>query len=115
MFIIRLLLVVEVWNVKPSYRTSWTGNLLVWSDLTLGQMMIAKVKSAYNSLIIAPRVLECNTELWQIMGLESFNVVRLDLGQFLQGQMGIATLKGAYNLHIIALVIGVIKATYGKS
>ena len=24
------------WNVEPSYRNSWAGNLLMWSDLTLG-------------------------------------------------------------------------------
>ena len=29
-----LLLVLEVGNVKPTYRKSWAGNLLVWSDLT---------------------------------------------------------------------------------
>ena len=32
----RLLLVLEVWDSKPTYRKSWAGNLLVWSDLTLG-------------------------------------------------------------------------------
>ena len=31
-----LVLVLEVCNVKPTYRKSWTGNLLMWSDLTLG-------------------------------------------------------------------------------
>ena len=30
-----LLLVLEVWDGKPTYRKSWAGNLLVWSDLTL--------------------------------------------------------------------------------
>ena len=30
-----LLLVLEVWKRKPTYRKSWDGNLLVWSDLTL--------------------------------------------------------------------------------
>ena len=30
----RLLLVLEVSNGKPTYRKSWAGNLLVWSDLT---------------------------------------------------------------------------------
>ena len=30
-----LLLVLEVCNVKPAYRKSWAGNLLMWSDLTL--------------------------------------------------------------------------------
>ena len=32
--ITRLLLVLEVWNGKPTYRKSWPGNHLVWSDLT---------------------------------------------------------------------------------
>ena len=31
-----LFLVQEVWNGEPTYRKSWTGNLLVLSDLTLG-------------------------------------------------------------------------------
>ena len=34
--ITRLLLVLEVWDGKPTYRKSWAGNLLMWSDLTLG-------------------------------------------------------------------------------
>ena len=33
--ITRLLFVLQVWDGKPTYRKSWTGNLLVWSDLTL--------------------------------------------------------------------------------
>ena len=33
-FISPLLLVLKVWDGKPSYRKSWAGNLLVWSDLT---------------------------------------------------------------------------------
>ena len=32
-----LLLILEV--VKPTYRRSWTGNLLVWSDLTLEPLL----------------------------------------------------------------------------
>ena len=28
--IIRLLLVLEVWGVKPTYRKSWAANLLMW-------------------------------------------------------------------------------------
>ena len=35
MLITCLLLVLEVWDGKPTYRKSWAGNLLVWSDLTL--------------------------------------------------------------------------------
>ena len=26
---------VQVWDGKPTYRKSWPGNLLMWSDLTL--------------------------------------------------------------------------------
>ena len=44
--------------MKPTYRKSWAGNLLVWSDLTLGpfqgQTRTVKLKSAYNLLIIGP-------------------------------------------------------------
>ena len=32
--ITRVLLVLEVWDGKPTYRKSWAGILLVWSDLT---------------------------------------------------------------------------------
>ena len=28
----RLLLVLEVWDGKQTYRKTWAGNLLVWSD-----------------------------------------------------------------------------------
>ena len=35
MLITLLLLVLEVWDGKPTYRKSWAGNLLVWSNLTL--------------------------------------------------------------------------------
>ena len=33
--ITRVLLILEVWDGKPTYRKSWAGILLVWSDLTL--------------------------------------------------------------------------------
>ena len=33
--ITRVLLVLEVWDGKPTYRKSWAGILLVWSDMTL--------------------------------------------------------------------------------
>ena len=63
MLISPLLFILEVWDGKPTCGKSWAGNLLIWSDLTLdpllqGQMRIAKLKSAYNSLIIGPRGLE---------------------------------------------------------
>ena len=33
--ITHLLLVLEVWDLKATYRNSWAGNLVLWSDLTL--------------------------------------------------------------------------------
>ena len=66
-----LLLVLEVCNVKPTYRKSWAGNLLMWSDLTMGPSFKVKqdkkVKSADNSLIIGPRGLQYETNLWETM------------------------------------------------
>ena len=80
----------------------------MWSDLTLdpllqGQTRIPKLKSAYNSLIISPRGLLCETKLLAIMGWESFDVFRFDLGPLLQGQMRITKLESAYNSLIIGL------------
>ena len=40
--ITRLLSVLEVWDGKPTNRKSWAGNLLVWSDLTLGPSVKVK-------------------------------------------------------------------------
>ena len=64
--ITRLLLVLVFWDLKPTCRKSWAGSLFMWSDLTLGpllqgQIRRAKHKSAYNSLIIGPRGLQCET------------------------------------------------------
>ena len=53
-----------------------------------GQTRIAKFISVYNSLIIGPRGLQCETNLQEIMGWKSFDVVRFDLGPLLQGQRG---------------------------
>ena len=52
-------MVLEVWDGKPTYRKSWAGNSfgVVRFDLGLllrGQLRIAKLKIAYNSLIIGP-------------------------------------------------------------
>ena len=43
--------------------------------LVQGQTRIAKLKSAYNSLIMGPRGLQCETNLWEIMGWKSSDVV----------------------------------------
>ena len=50
-----------------------------------GHMRIAKLKSAYNLLIIGPRGLQCETNLQDIVGWESSGV-RFDLWPLLQGQ-----------------------------
>ena len=62
---------------------------------------IADFKSAYISLIIGPRGLQCETNLLEIMCCESSDVVRFDFGPLLLGQTRIAKLKSAYNSRII--------------
>ena len=77
----------------------WESSGVVEFDLgplLQGKTRIAKVKSAYNSLIIGPSGLG-----WQIMGWKSSGVIGFDFGPLLQGQMRIAKVKSAYNLLII--------------
>ena len=69
--------------------------------LLQGQTRIAKPKSAHNSLIIGPRGLQCETNLQEIMGRESFDIARFDLGPLLEGQTRITILESAYNSLII--------------
>ena len=54
--------------------------------LLQGQTTIAKLKSAYKLFIIGPRGLQCETNLYEVMGWESSDVFRFDLGPLLQGQ-----------------------------
>ena len=68
------------------------------SDMTLGP---SKLKSAYNSLIIGPRALQCKTNLQKIMGWESSDVVRFDLESLLQSQTMGVKLKSPYSSLII--------------
>ena len=66
MLITRLLLVLEVWNENQPKIMSWEFFGVVGfhlGPLLQGQMRIAKLKSAYNSLIIGPRGLEWKTNL----------------------------------------------------
>ena len=51
---------------------------------------------------IGARGLKCETNLQDIMGLESSDVVRFDLEPLLQDQMRTAKCKSAYNLLIIS-------------
>ena len=54
------------------------------------QMMVAKLILAYNSLIIGPRDLGYESNLQEIMDLESFDVVRLSLGPSFKVKRGYA-------------------------
>ena len=53
--------------------------------LLQGQTRIAKLKSACNLLVIDPRGLQCETNSYYILGLESSDV-RIDVWSILQGQ-----------------------------
>ena len=53
--------------------------------LLQGHTRIAKLKSAYNLLIIGPRGLQCETNLQDIFSWESSDV-RFDVWPLLQGQ-----------------------------
>ena len=53
--------------------------------LLQGQMRRAKLKMVYNSFIIDPRGLQCETNLQDIVGWESSDV-RFDLWPLFQGQ-----------------------------
>ena len=43
----------------------------------------------------------CETNLWKIIGCESSDVVKFDLGPLLQGQIRVPKFKSAYNSLII--------------
>ena len=67
----------------------WESSGVVAFDLgppLQGRTSIAKLKSAYNSLIIGPRDLGWYTDIYEIMGWESSGVVAFDLGPLVQGQ-----------------------------
>ena len=67
----------------------WDSFVVVGFDLrplVQGQTIIAKLKSAYSSLIIDPRSLQYDTNSYEILGGE-FSDVRFDLGPLLQGHM----------------------------
>ena len=99
MLISPLLLVLEVWDGKPTYRKSWAGNLLVWSDLTFDPFF--KVKRGYPYLkVLITRILLV-LEVWD--GKQTYRkswaanlLVWSDL-TFDQGQTRIDKLKSAYN------------------
>ena len=66
----------------------WESSDVVRFDLEpllQGQTRTAKLKSFYNSFIVDPRGLQCETNLQNIVGWESSDV-RFDLWPLLQGQ-----------------------------
>ena len=88
----------------PNYRIL-IGNifgLILKNKMAVMGVSLPVMKSAYISLIIGPIGLVCQANLLKIMGWESFDVVRFDLGPLLQGQTRIAKPKSACN----SLVIG---------
>ena len=62
MLITHLLLVLEVWDGIPTYRKSCAGNLLVWSDLSLGPSL--KVKCGWANLKVLITHLLLVLEVW---------------------------------------------------
>ena len=65
----------------------WESSYVVRFDLEpllQGQMRTAILKGVYNSFIIDPRGLQCETNLQDIVGWESSDV-RFDLWPLLQG------------------------------
>ena len=74
----------------------------MWSDLTLDPSF-------------GPRGLQCETNLQEIMGWESFDVVRFDFGSFLRGQT-IAKSESAYKSPFLGPIeVCNVKPSYRKS
>ena len=69
--------------------------------LLQGQMRIAKIESAYNSLIIGDRDLGCKPSHRKSLARNLLVWSDLTFGPLLQGQMRTAKLKSAYNSFII--------------
>ena len=64
----------------------WKSSDVVRFDLEpllQGQTRPAKIKSAYNSLIIGSRGLQCETNLNEIIDWEPFDVDRFEFGPLL--------------------------------
>ena len=76
---------------------------------------MAVIKSAYISLIIGPRGLVCKANLCEIMGWESSDVDRFDLGPLFQGQTRYPKLKVLIIRLLLALEVCNVKPTYKKS
>ena len=84
--ITRVLLVLEVWDGKPTYRKSWAGipSRSIEDSQTYNCLELAYYWSYRFGMV---------NKLQEIMGWEFFCVVRFDLGPLRQGQTRIAKLK----------------------
>ena len=105
-----LLLVLEVWDVKTTYRKTCAGNLLLWSDLTLDpsfkvKLLWPNLKGPISRLLLVLEVWDVKTT-YRKTCWESFDVVRFDLEPLVQGQMTMPKLKSAYISLISGLTIG---------
>ena len=74
--------------------------LILKNKMAATGISLSVMKSAYISRIIGPRGLVCEANLYEIIGWESSNVVKFDLGLLLQGQTRIAKLKSAYVTYV---------------
>ena len=79
------------------------------------QTRIAKLKSAYNSLIIGPRGLQCESNLYEIMGWESFDVVTFGLDPSFKVKRGQPNLKVLITCLLLVLEVWDGKPPYMKS
>ena len=93
----------------------WESSDVVRFDLEpflQGQTRTSKLKGAYNSLIIDPRGLECETNLQVIMGWESSDV-RFDLGappsRSNDGSLALVScLSGGYKFASVLRCVGLV-------
>ena len=82
--------------------------------LLQGQTRKAKLKGAYNSLIIGPRGLQCETNLKEIMGWESFDGIRFDIGPSFKVKRGYPNLKVLITCLLLVLEVLNVKPSYRK-
>ena len=115
-----LLLVLEVCNVKPTYRKSCAGNLLIWSDLTLslsfkvkrGQLNLKEIISCLLLVLEACNVLPPYKKSWtgNLLILS-----HLTLGPSCKVKRGQPNLKVLITRLLLVLEACNVKPTYRKS
>ena len=94
----------------------WESSDVVRLDRGLqGQKMRAKVKSAYNSLIIGPRGLQCEPSSRKSWALNFFMWSDLTLAPSFKVKRGQPNLKVPITCVLLVLEVGNVKPTYRKS